>query len=80
MKMLFETESGSKYILDRDTMTWARPQAGEGSVYVRTTSGPLTNWPEITVGKPVQMFGPSLTPGGSFRWIYTTPVVSKTEL
>jgi hypothetical protein len=80
MKIFFMTESGSQYVIDNDTMTWERPQASEGSVFVRTTSGPLSEWPEVTVGKGVHMFGPSLTEGGLFRWINTSPVVSKTEL
>ena len=72
------TSSGSLYVLDlyNTPMTWERREAGEGSVLVRTKGGELYTFPSIRVGKRMYMYGPSLTPGGLFREISTTPVVS----
>lgn len=76
------TESGSLYVLDwyspspHNPRGWERREAGKGSCYVRTTGGALFTFPSIQVGRRMVMLGPSLTPGGTFRLIETTPVQS----
>jgi hypothetical protein len=75
MKTKFRTESGSLYEIDYVNRTWARLQHNEAvSPFVRTPDGTFDNVPEIVVGRPVIITGPSLTPGGLFRIIQTTPV------
>ena len=79
MKVSIKTESGSFYILDKDEMTWSRPVAGEGSVFVRTKMGDLAVWPKYEVGKRMFMLGTPLTEGALCRYIETTPIVSIEE-
>ena len=77
-----KTESGSTYILNPTQMTWDRERNVPELelVYpVRTKGGTLMKFPEVAVGKPLRMFGPSLTPGGTFRMIETSLVVSVEE-
>ena len=73
-----KTESGSTYILNQVQMTWDRERnvPDLASPYpVRTKGGTLMEFPKVVVGQPLRLFGPSLTPGGAFRMIETSPVV-----
>lgn len=82
MKITFTTKSGSIYVIEKvddETMTWKRMQAGEGSVYVRTESGTLLQWPVVTVGSSCELIGPPLNPLADIRYMLTTPVVSIQE-
>lgn len=80
MKYEVKTKTGSTYILDNITMTWDRVVAGKGSNQVRTAGGPLLEWPIITVGEGIEMYGPPLTEGADVRCIYTSDVQSWKEL
>lgn len=77
MKVQFTTESGSTYILDSEAMTWSRL---DGVTKIRTTGGKFLGWPEVKVGKPVNIVGPALTPGADCRLITTSPVRFTSEL
>jgi hypothetical protein len=77
-----KTESGSTYILNQVQMTWDRERNSpewESPFPVRTKGGTLMEFPEVVVGQPLRLFGPSLTPGGTFRMIETSLVVGVEE-
>lgn len=79
-----KTQSGSTYLLNKDATTWERtvnPPADKISAFpLRTQGGPIDEWPEITVGRGLQLYGPPITPGMAGRLVYTSDVVSFEEL
>lgn len=79
MELRVETESGSIYILNQANMTWERvkyiQQNADPFFPVRTAGGELTTWPEVEVGKELELVGPPLNPAATFRYIKTSPVI-----
>lgn len=75
MQLRITTQSGSIYLLDREKMTWSRPD-NPNSPMVRTNVGDLKKWPEVAIGQPMVLIGTSLTPGGLCRAMTTSLVVA----
>jgi len=83
MELRITTESGSIYFLNKNTMTWDRVIASAHSdpAYpVRTRGGPLLEWPQVVVGQPVDIMGPPIQAGATFRLVRTTPVLKVEEV
>ena len=78
---IVKTESGSTYVIDRAKMTWDRMRTlpNDSILPVRTKGGTLNTLPMVELGKPLILIGPSLTPGGLFRMIETSPIISIKE-
>lgn len=71
----FRTASGSLYEINPIAKTWARLEFDSAvSPFVRTKDGEYKSISEVAIGKPVHLIGESLTSGGLFRLIETTPV------
>jgi hypothetical protein len=71
--MLFRTESGSAYILDKESMNWARIKSGE-SGKIRQEFGQLLNWPRIKVGERAFLQDDKIQPGCAAHFVTTSVV------
>lgn len=83
MELRITTESGSIYFLNKNTMTWDRTLASphsDASFPVRTRGGPLLEWPQVVVGQPVDIMGPPIQAGATFRLVRTSPVMHVEEI
>jgi hypothetical protein len=71
-----DTASGSRYRIDPFAGRWYREAHDPRSSDVRTGDGVLIGLYEMPrVGAALSIIGPSLTPGGDYRHIATSPVV-----
>ena len=75
MKLKVTTQSGSTYLLDKETMTWKRENP---DTKIRTEEGTLLAWPDPKKGKGMNLFCPGLLFGT--RLIYTSDVTSIEEV
>ena len=77
--MIVITESGSSYVLERDTMTWGRfrgtPDRESLFAPVRTKEGKMLKFPEVKVGESMTILCPPLVEGTIGRMISTSFVV-----
>lgn len=83
MELRITTESGSIYFLNKNAMTWDRILASPHSdptSPVRTRGGPLLEWPQVVVGQPVDIMGPPIQTGATFRLVRTSPVTKVEEI
>ena len=76
--MLFRTESGSAYILDRESMHWARIKSGE-SGKIRREFGTLVEWPVIKVGERAVLYDSKVKPGYIAHAVETSVVTEVVE-
>lgn len=67
--MRITTESGSIYTIDLANKRWRST-----SISTRTASGVYDHISPLKIGMPLVMTMPSLTPGGLFRLIHTSPI------
>ena len=75
------TTLNSTYIVDNDTLKWAREGASETSGVLRTESGTLTGPVTPEVGKSLTFFpGEILNPRARGRAIITTTVTKVEEI
>jgi hypothetical protein len=80
MKVEVKTKTGSVYILDQSAMSWERVVKSKQSGRIRTDGGQLTEWPIITLGEGVEMYGPPINPAATGRLVYTSDVQSWKEI
>ena len=76
--MIVTTENGSKYRVDLDAKTWERLSHPKWSNQVRTKMGAYDEI-RLSVGSPMEMLCPPITPGTDGRFISTSDVVSIEE-
>jgi len=74
MRTKFKTETGSIYLVDTDAMTWER-LSNTGVSPIRTETGPLTEVPELVVGRSAELIGPPFVPNAVARAIITSRIV-----
>lgn len=72
MILSVRTEGDVEYFLDNTHMQWER--VGKGSL--RTDWGLLSEFPNVVLGKPAIIIGPSLDQMKAVRRITTKPVVT----
>jgi hypothetical protein len=83
MELRITTESGSIYFLNKNTMTWDRILASphpDPVSPVRTRGGLLLEWPQAVVGEPIDIIGPPIVAGATFRLVRTSPVTNVEEI
>lgn len=77
--MLFKTENGTWYRLDRTLMTWARVVSTQTSGKTRREEGKLTKWPQIQVGYPAVIQDEDVLPGCTHHAVVTSLVTEIRE-
>lgn len=75
----FKTITGSLYEIDNDAKTWTRLEEGKdkGPMPLRTVSGEYLTRSAVEVGEGVEFTCKPITPGATFRYIYTSDVVER---
>ena len=76
--MIFKTQTGSTYILDRGTMGWSR-QSTSKSGQIRQEFGTLLDWPTIVVGKYAALHDSKVLPGHCDHYVFTSQVTEILE-
>ena len=78
MKYQVDTESGSVYTLDDETLTFEAVKSAVSCL--RTSTGKLNLWPVINVGESMHLICPPINPHADVRIIVTSPVVRYQKL
>lgn len=78
--MKVTTRTGSVYIVDPDTKTWARVSSTGASGPIRTDGGEYIEMGRLSVGLPMNLIMEPLDPAMSGRLISTSTVVSIEEM